>query len=86
MWCRTHRHDPLGAQQRMLASKLRGHYGYYGVVTNSSALVRFYRAVVCAWRKWLSRRSQRAYVTWERMHRLLGYFPLPQPRIPKRAT
>ncbi|WP_437676819.1 hypothetical protein [Sorangium sp. So ce131] len=33
------------------------------------------------WRKWLDRRSQNAKMTWERMHRLLKRYPLPQPRI-----
>lgn len=37
--------------------------------------------VLCAWRQWLGRRSQRARVSWEKMRRLLERYPLPQPRI-----
>ncbi len=80
-WCRLHRHYSIEEQQRTLAQKLRGHFGYFGIIGNSEALRRFYRLVVYAWRKWLSRRSQRAYLTWDHMMRLLEQYPLPQPRI-----
>lgn len=78
-WCRTHRHDPLSTQQRALAQKLRGHYGYYGLIGNANALWRFLSRTVCIWRKWLDRRSQNAHMTWERMNRLLEHYKLPQP-------
>ncbi|KYF85255.1 hypothetical protein BE11_26265 [Sorangium cellulosum] len=80
-WCRDHMHDELSSQQEGLAMKLRGHYGYYGITGNSEALRRFVWEVVAVWRKWLDRRSQNAKMTWERMHRLLKRYPLPQPRI-----
>jgi group II intron reverse transcriptase/maturase len=80
-WCRLHRHYSIAEQQRTLAQKLRGHFGYFGIIGNSEALRRFRRLVVYAWRKWLSRRSQRAFVTWDHMMKLLEQYPLPQPRI-----
>ena len=80
-WCRCHRHEPVREQWVALRRKLLGHYGYFGVTGNSRALYSFHHRVVCAWRKWLSRRSQRAYISWDRMGRLLGHYPLPQPRI-----
>ena len=64
-----------------LASRLRGHYGYYGITGNSRALSRFWHEVEGVWRKWLNRRSQNAGMTWERMRRLLKRYPLPTPRI-----
>jgi hypothetical protein len=68
-------------QQQGLAKKLRGHYGYYGVVGNYEALGRFLHVVKGAWRHWLDRRSRHARMTWEKMHQLLKRYPLPQPRI-----
>jgi group II intron reverse transcriptase/maturase len=80
-WCRHHMHDKVRSQRKGLAEKLRGHYGYYGITGNSDAIRRFSWEVVAVWRKWLNRRSQNAKMTWERMHRLLGHYPLPPPRI-----
>jgi hypothetical protein len=80
-WCRWHRHDDVREQQLALASRLRGHYGYYDITGNSRALSRFWHEVEGVWRKWLNRRSQNAGMTWERMHRLLKRYPLPTPRI-----
>lgn len=80
-WCRKHRHDEVRAQQKALGQKLRGHYGYYGIIGNYEALARFLHEVKAAWRKWLDRRSQRAAMSWERMYRLLQRYPLPKPRI-----
>ena len=47
-------------QQRALAQKLNGHYGYFGIIGNFVALQRFLYGVRRTWRKWLNRRSQRA--------------------------
>jgi len=80
-WCREHRHDDLHVQQQGLAQKLRGHFEYFGIPGNAKRLHRFLRYVQHAWRKWLSRRSQRAYIEWAQMHRLLKRYPLPQPRV-----
>jgi group II intron reverse transcriptase/maturase len=80
-WCRQHRHDKVGSQQRALAQKLRGHYAYFGIPGNSDGIARFHREVIRMWRKWLHRRSQRARMTYKRMNRLLVRYPLPLPRL-----
>ncbi len=80
-WCRENRHQSVGDQQRTLRQKLRGHYAYYGVTSNFAALACFYHEVKAIWRKWLSRRSNRAFLDWPAMQRLLMRYPLPQPRI-----
>jgi RNA-directed DNA polymerase len=85
-WCRVHRHDDVKEQQRALARKLNGHYSYYGVTSNYDALARLWHEVVLTWRKWLSRRSQKAYLNWAKMTRLLERYPLPPPRIVHRYT
>ena len=78
-WCRLHRHLPVRDQHAALTRKLRGHYNYFGVVGNATALWRFKRLVYVAWRSWLNRRSQRAHVTWERMRQLSERYPLLHP-------
>ena len=64
-----------------LKQKLLGHYGYFGITGSSRALYCFLFRVTRAWRYWLSRRSQRAYLSLGRMVHLLRDYPLPQPRI-----
>jgi RNA-directed DNA polymerase len=80
-WCRYNRHEPLVVQQKALAQKLRGHYGYFGITSNYPAIARFYWETRRIWHKWLSRRSHSGYVDWDRMLELLERFPLPLPRI-----
>jgi group II intron reverse transcriptase/maturase len=80
-WCRLHRHDDLETQHRALSRKLRGHYAYFGVTSNYAALSRLREEVRNIWRKWLSRRSQRAAQSWTAMLSLLKRFSLPPPRI-----
>jgi RNA-directed DNA polymerase len=80
-WCRRNRHRKVADQWRVLCQKLRGHYEYYGMKGNYEALRRFRRQVWHRWRAWLSRRSQRARISWERWLRLEKRYPLPLPRI-----
>lgn len=64
-----------------LVQKMRGHYAYYGVTGNAESLKRFYYLVRRLWRKMLSRRSQKAYLSWEKYERKLKYYPLPEPVV-----
>jgi RNA-directed DNA polymerase len=84
-WCRNNRHQPIGRQWQVLVLKIRGHYGYYGIVGNQAALDRFARAVTRIWHKWLSRRSNRSYIRWDLFEHVLRRFPLPRPRLTRRA-
>jgi hypothetical protein len=61
--------------------KLLGHFAYFAITGNSRALRNFRHRVIGVWRKCLTRRSQRARVSWEKMSQLLEHYPLPQPRI-----
>ena len=83
-WCRSNCHRPVAEQHRILSWKLRGHYGYYGIIGNAQWLWTFLSQVQRAWRKWLNRRSQRAHMPWERMKRLLERYPLPSPSSVRR--
>src|SRR6202521_1078655 len=80
-WCRENRHDPVEEQQQTLNAKLRRHYQYYGRPPNYKSIMQFYREVCSTWRKWLSRRTRRVWLTWEKYVELLRRHPLLFPRI-----
>lgn len=79
--CKENRHLKLKDQYKLLCSKLRGLYQYYGIRGNFLALKKMYLDVKFSWYKWLNRRSQRNSYTWKGYGDLLNYFTLPRPRI-----
>lgn len=79
LWMQENLHRPIREQHQKLRQKLAGHFGYFAIVGNSRQIWRLRSAVIVAWRKWLSRRSQNGQMTWARMNRLLERFPLPKP-------
>jgi RNA-directed DNA polymerase len=80
-WCRLNRHLPIREQHSALVRKLRGHDAYFGITGNAASLGLLRHWVQRIWQKWLNRRSWKAKMTWTRMNRLLGIFPLPSPRV-----
>lgn len=80
-WCRINRHRPVREQHTALVRKLRGHDAYFGITGNARALGELRYWVQRIWRKWLNRRSWRTRMTWQRMAKLLGVYPLPPPRV-----
>jgi group II intron reverse transcriptase/maturase len=81
-WCREYRHEPLTEQHRTLSSKLRGHYQYYGIRGNFKALAGVFEHTQRAWRYWLSRRSHKGHMNWQKFVQSVGKkLPLPKPRI-----
>jgi group II intron reverse transcriptase/maturase len=80
-WMSKVRHRPLSEQADTLGAKLRGHFNYYGLRGNSVAIGRFHYEVRRLWKKWLSRRSQRASMNWEKFAELERRHPLPPPRM-----
>ena len=76
-WCKTHRHRPLAKQQHALSQKMMGHYAYYGVTGNGSALSSFQVMVHRIWRMWLGRRRRDGQLPWDAFNRLLKRYPLP---------
>jgi RNA-directed DNA polymerase len=73
-------HDPIPAQGTYLRSVMLGHTRYYGVPRNGPSLTAFHTALGRLWRLTLMRRSQTAFVSWERMRRLKARW-LPVPHI-----
>ena len=80
-WCQRSRHRPMAEQWRTLCQKLRGHYGYYGIIGNYRAIRRFHDEVRRTWRKWLSRRSDRGRIPWDRWSVVEQRYALPRARL-----
>jgi RNA-directed DNA polymerase len=80
-WCRKHRDLAVKEQCVALARKLRGHFAYYGITGNIEGLKSFRYHVTRAWHKWLSRRSNKARMPWERFGELERRYPLPPARL-----
>jgi RNA-directed DNA polymerase len=71
-------HEPIPEQGKWLQAVVRGHFRYYGVPMNQSALTIFRFRVGWLWHRSLSRRSQTGRVLWDRMRRLITrWLPLP---------
>ena len=82
VWLRRNRHLSLEEQHKMLSIKLRGHYQYYGIIGNIRMLSKAVHQAKRYWRYWLSRRSHKGYINWEKyVDSILDKFTLPVPRI-----
>lgn len=66
---------------KILQSKLRGHYQYYGVSENYNGIARFYKETIRMLKKWMNRRSQKRKINWTNFTEYLEHYPLPKPRI-----
>ena len=53
-------------QGAALTRRLRGHDAYFGVHGNARSLNVLHWYAKRAWRYWLCRRSQRAFLPWQR--------------------
>jgi RNA-directed DNA polymerase len=80
-WMRKNRHVPVPELLQRLSRKLTGYWNYYGVPGNMPSLRKFWREVVRALYHWLNRRSQKGYVRWDRIYRMLLQHQVPGPRI-----
>ena len=80
-WLQRVRHEPVAWQHERLSKALAGHYSYFGITGNGHALSRMRTQVERLWRKWLSRRSWRGRMPWERFRLLLSRYPLPPVRV-----
>ena len=80
-WCKKNRHMELDKQYRILCSKLRGHFQYFGVRCNSRSMETVFFNAVRSWKYWLTRRSRKKALNWEKFKKLLDIFPLPTPKI-----
>jgi RNA-directed DNA polymerase len=80
-WLKANRTLPTRELMDEVASKLRGHFAYYGVTDNSKGISRFAYEIRRLLFKWLNRRGKRGCMSWEKFQLFLKKFPLPRPRI-----
>ena len=73
-------HEPIREVGEWLKKVVSGHNQYFGVPDNAAALNLFRYKVYWSWRRVLMRRSQKGYITWEKMRKLTDRW-LPKPRI-----
>ena len=85
-WCKINRHQNVANQAKYLNAVLVGHYHYYGITGNFKSVAAFYRHVIRIWHRYLCRRSQRAYIRWEKYMRILERVKLSKPYLPHTVT
>jgi group II intron reverse transcriptase/maturase len=66
MELRKRMHDPITKTGAWLTQMLKGHLNYYAVSGNSPSLWWYFNEVRWRWLKSLKRRSQRAFMSWEK--------------------
>ncbi len=72
---------PIPYLIKKLNIKLVGMYRYYGISDNVQWMIKFRQYVRYELKKWLSRRSQRGFITWEKYNKILKYNPIATPKI-----
>ena len=75
------RHYSLEEQSEKINQLFCGHYAYYGVAGNSESLLKICCFTERYWRRMLSSRSQKSYVTWGRFRFVKTIFALQRPKI-----
>jgi group II intron reverse transcriptase/maturase len=81
MWIRKFRNKRLWRIFKVVNSKLRGYYNYFGVIGNFKSLKRFYDQIIKLLYKWLNRRSERRSFNYHGFSEMLDHFRIEKPRI-----
>jgi group II intron reverse transcriptase/maturase len=77
---RQRMHQPIPEQGHWLRQVTMGFFAYHAVPTNRRAIGAFRHHIAVLWKRSLSRRSQKAHLTWARTLRLVNDW-LPKARI-----
>jgi group II intron reverse transcriptase/maturase len=80
-WLRENMHTPIKALIPKLNVKLRGHYNYYGIIGNYTAMKGFREYVLDRLKATLNRRGANKDMTEETFRKLIKTYPVAQPRI-----
>jgi RNA-directed DNA polymerase len=80
-WCRKNMHTSVKEQHQKLTQKLRGHFGYYGIIGNFASLRQFREGTRKIWCHRLSRRRRGRPLTWPQFARLEKVYNLPPARV-----
>ncbi|MFJ7729765.1 hypothetical protein ACIQXV_27140 [Neobacillus sp. NPDC097160] len=60
---------------------LGGHYNYYGMAGNLRSITKIYKITERYWKRMLSSRSQKSYITREKFNKIKSIFPLKRPKL-----
>jgi RNA-directed DNA polymerase len=71
---RKRMHDSIAATGKWLSVLLKGHLNYFAVPGNSPSLWWFFNEIRWLWLRSLRRRSQKAFLNWEKFIRHTGRF------------
>jgi hypothetical protein len=74
MELRKRMHDPMAKTGAWVKQMLQGHLNYFAVSGNDPSLWCFFNEVRRRWLRSLRRRSQKAFLAWERFTRLVDRF------------
>jgi len=74
MELRKRMHDPIAKTGAWLTQMLKGHLNYYAVSGNGPSLWWYFNEVRWRWIKSLKRRSQRAFMSWEKFTSITNRF------------
>ena len=74
MELRKRMHDPIAKTGAWLNRMLKGHLNYYAVSGNSPSLWWYFNEVRWRWIKSVKRRSQRAFMSWEKFTSITNRF------------
>lgn len=85
-WIKSKRHSSTREIMKTMASKLRGHWNYYGVIGNQASQWEFFWQITRILFKWLNRRSQRTSYTWVGLVDLFKRYAVPAPCITEQAS
>jgi len=81
LWCRKCRNLRLRRIFKLLNTKLRGYYNYYGVIGNFASLQEFFRQAMKILFKWLNRRSQKCSFSYIIFNQIAKFYHIEKPRI-----
>ncbi len=81
MWIKASRNLKKWEIMEGVKRKLLGHYNYYGITDNFTAIQRYQREVYKILFRWLNRRGKRNCLTWDKFNLTLKHYRLPNPRI-----
>jgi group II intron reverse transcriptase/maturase len=85
-WLKHNRNRRPEQLREGLNQRLNGHYNYYGVIGNSSALRRYHESVKTLCYKWWNRRSQRRSYNWTGFEQLWQNLGISPPTVRERAA
>lgn len=80
-WARSARNFRMRKLFSLVNAKLKGYYGYYGVIGNSYSLNEFFFHAKMILYRWLNRRSQRKSFNLTTFKEILEYYQIARPRI-----